>query len=274
MPPGPPLPYRKSDLTPNIGFPDSSDDQRGGLGADGLRELAKFVDAGGVLITEGASAMLFPASGITPGIAIDQESPVFAPGSVIKTLARDRTSPILYGYDQNAIAVFFKNGPVFRVDRRARCAAAADYGGIGGGSLTPMASPPRLTTLDGPAPTGRWAAALRGLAGPWGSHIRFGGAALERCGALTGAGGVWRRGCNRPPRVILSFPDDPNDLLLSGELVGGEALAGRPALIDQSVGRGHVIMFACRPFWRYQTQGDFFLAFNAILNWNHLDTGR
>jgi hypothetical protein len=30
-------------------------------------------------------------------------------------------------------------------------------------------------------------------------------------------------------------------------------------------------MFSIRPFWRWQTQGTFFLGFNAILNWNDLD---
>jgi hypothetical protein len=33
-------------------------------------------------------------------------------------------------------------------------------------------------------------------------------------------------------------------------------------------------MFANRPYWRWQTQGNFFLGFNAILNWNDLDAGR
>jgi hypothetical protein len=74
--------------------------------------------------------------------------------------------------------------------------------------------------------------------------------------------------------VLLSFPNDPNDLLLSGLLVGGESLAGRAVAIDAPVGKGHVIMFANRPFWRWQTQGNFFLGFNAILNWDHLDAGR
>jgi hypothetical protein len=32
-------------------------------------------------------------------------------------------------------------------------------------------------------------------------------------------------------------------------------------------------MFAIRPFWRWQTQGTYFLGFNAILNWNDLDAG-
>jgi hypothetical protein len=34
------------------------------------------------------------------------------------------------------------------------------------------------------------------------------------------------------------------------------------------------VMFACRPFWRFQTQGNFFLAFNAMLNWDHLSAGK
>jgi hypothetical protein len=76
------------------------------------------------------------------------------------------------------------------------------------------------------------------------------------------------------PRVLLSFPTDPNDLLLSGLLVGGETLAGRAVAIDSPVGKGHVVMFANRPYWRWQTQGNFFLGFNAILNWNDLDAGR
>jgi hypothetical protein len=63
-------------------------------------------------------------------------------------------------------------------------------------------------------------------------------------------------------------------MLLSGVLVGGEALAGRAVALDAPVGKGHVIMFANRPFWRWQTQGNFFLGFNAILNWNDLDAGR
>ena len=34
------------------------------------------------------------------------------------------------------------------------------------------------------------------------------------------------------PRVLLHYPTDSNDLLLSGALVGGEKLAGQAALVD------------------------------------------
>ena len=63
-------------------------------------------------------------------------------------------------------------------------------------------------------------------------------------------------------------------MLLSGTLAGGQALANRAQVIDVPLGQGHVVSFAIRPFWRWQTQGTYFLAFNAILNWNDLDAGR
>jgi hypothetical protein len=34
------------------------------------------------------------------------------------------------------------------------------------------------------------------------------------------------------------------------------------------------VMFALRPFWRWQSQGTYTLGFNAIMNWNDLDAGR
>jgi len=76
------------------------------------------------------------------------------------------------------------------------------------------------------------------------------------------------------PRVVMQFPAKADDMLLSGTLAGGEALANRALAVDVSLGKGHIVMFALRPFWRWQTQGTFFLAFNAILNWDHLDAGR
>ena len=99
------------------------------------------------------------------------------------------------------------------------------------------------------------------------------GLALERPGDVVEA-----RRCSAPGVTIVAIhgdggrlPTDPDQMLLSGTLDGGEALAGRPQVIDAPVGDGHVVMFSIRPFWRWQTQGTFFLGFNTILNWNDLD---
>jgi hypothetical protein len=266
---GTPQPYKKTDLTPNIATaPDTTEDRRGSLGRDGLRALETFVQEGGVLIAEGTPASIFPDYRLVAGVSIDQASGLYAPGSVLKVLLGDKTSPILYGYDQAAMGGMFKGGPVFAVGGAGGGRGGGGRGGalpagVGGGNLQPMAAPPRLTTLEGPPPAAETTAAGRGGAG--------GG----RGGAGGGRGGFGGGGATvAGPRVLLSYPADPNDLLLSGELVGGENLAGRAALVDAPLGKGHVVMFGVRPFWRFETQGSFFLAFNAMLNWNDLDTGR
>jgi len=75
------------------------------------------------------------------------------------------------------------------------------------------------------------------------------------------------------PRVVLRFHPRVDSLLVSGLLEGGGELAGRPAVLDVQVGRGHVVLFALRPFWRWETQGSFALGLNALLNWNDLGIG-
>jgi hypothetical protein len=75
-------------------------------------------------------------------------------------------------------------------------------------------------------------------------------------------------------RVVVQFPANATDMLLSGTLEGGNTLVNRAQVVDESIGQGHLVMFAIRPFWRWQTQGTFAMGFNAILNWNDLDAGR
>jgi hypothetical protein len=72
-------------------------------------------------------------------------------------------------------------------------------------------------------------------------------------------------------RVIVQMHARQDSLLVSGLLVGGNELTKKAAVVDAPLGTGHVIYFAIRPFWRWQTQGSFALALNAIANWNALD---
>jgi len=58
------------------------------------------------------------------------------------------------------------------------------------------------------------------------------------------------------------------------ELNATAGVAEQVVLYVVSALRRHIVMFALRPFWRWQTQGTYFLGFNAILNWNDLDAGK
>ena len=47
---GGPIPWKKTDLTPNLGVVDSTDDMRGGIEFEGVAHLQKFIDDGGLFI--------------------------------------------------------------------------------------------------------------------------------------------------------------------------------------------------------------------------------
>ena len=272
-----PLPYKKTEMTPNLGAQDQADDIRGGMGWDGLSELLKFVREGGTLITEGATATIFPEYNITSGVAVENPPELFARGSIMRGVFADRRSPIAYGYDAQ-VPVYFNQDPVLNV-------STGGFGGFGGGrgdgnipgvgmNITPMASAStqqRLSVWDpdaaGTPPVASGGRGQRGGGGRGGDPQ--GGGRGGRGGFGVGVVSEELR-----PRVVLQFPSNPDDMLLSGTLVGGQALANRAQVVDIPLGQGHLVAFAIRPFWRWQTHGTHFLAFNAILNWNDLSAGR
>jgi len=65
--------------------------------------------------------------------------------------------------------------------------------------------------------------------------------------------------------VPLRYPTDAASILMSGYLTGGDALAGKAAAVDITVGAGRVVMFGFRPQYRGQSWGTFKLVYNAIL---------
>ncbi len=253
-----PLPYVKSAETPNFGYMDESDDIRGGMGLEGLLELAKFVEEGGTLIVEGSTAGILPEFGLTPGVSVDDPTGLTAPGSVHRGIIADRTSPIAYGYDGEQLPVYFKNDLVLSAGGNDGLAAFRRF--FGGSSswqnTTPMANRPELSAYPETA---------AGEGEGEGQPDEM--AEFRQMARAFGLGGGDEQGA----RVVVSFPRDADRILLSGTLGGGEALAGKAQVVDSPIGDGHVVSFSIRPFWRWQTQGTFFLGFNAILNWNDLD---
>jgi hypothetical protein len=254
---GDPIPYKKSELTPHLGVLDSTDDVRGGMGLDGVANLARFLKDGGTLIVEGSTTAILPTYGVTTGVVLEEPRNLYVKGSVLKALVADRTSPIVYGYDADALAVYFSQGPVLAIRwGGAAPTAPPQIPGVGQNG-TPNDEKPHLATLSPRA-------ASKEPRTPPGAETAWVPKAVRVAGGSP----------SMLPRVVLRFPNDPEDMLLSGVLVGGQTLAGRAVVVDASVGKGHVVMFANRPYWRWETQGSFFLGFNAILNWNDLDAGR
>ena len=264
-----PLPYRKTDATPNLGFMDQSDDIRGGMGIEGLMNLYKFVEEGGTLITEGGTATIFPEYNLTSGITVETPADLFARGSILRGIISDKKSPLVYGYEGTQLPVYFSQAPVLN-------AGGIQAGGFGGGgrgavgsqNVTPNATLLKLSPWDSTAAAFETATAPAGGRGGRGAGGGGGG------GGGGGFGGFGQGAETARPRVIMSFPTNPNDMLLSGTLAGGQSLSGRAQLVDAAIGKGHVVMFAIRPFWRWQTQGAYMLGFNALMNWNDLDAGK
>ena len=71
-------------------------------------------------------------------------------------------------------------------------------------------------------------------------------------------------------RVILKFDTHPDSLLISGLLDNGSEMAGKAAVVDAPLGKGHVVLFGIRPMWRYESQGSYAMLLNAVVNWNAL----
>jgi hypothetical protein len=212
---GKPIPWKKSAKTPNLGTPDSTDDTRGSMGLEGVMALERFIARGGLFITEGATARLPIDLGFTFGsVSLAPADSLWARGSVFRAQITDKSSPIAYGYDQDNLSVYYKQGaPFFNVG-----GGAGGRGGGGGGG-------------------------------------GFGGGATPAANAA---------------RVIVRMNGNVDSLLVSGGMLHGDEMAGKAAVVDVPLGKGHMVMFAIRPMWRFQTHGSFALVLNALANWNAL----
>ncbi|PYQ52771.1 MAG: hypothetical protein DMF59_03655 [Acidobacteria bacterium] len=248
--PGPPLPWKKTELTPNLGV-DQTDDMRPGLGLTGVDNIARFVEDGGLLITARDTSVWAADYGLARWVRVVPSTKLRAPGTIVAATVIDKKSPIVTGYDET-IPLYFSSSPVFRV------------------GLTP--EPPAETRPSGrgskddpDVPQGRPFVPLPERPKPAAGEEGF-----QPPEDLPGNSDYAMPRPEDRPRVIVSFAKKADQLLMSGMLDGGDELAGKPAVIDAPRGRGHVILFACNPMWRQNTQGSYALVMNAIMNWDHL----
>jgi hypothetical protein len=257
---GDPIPWKESTVTPNFGkSPDQTDDMRGGMTVTGVANLQKFIEDGGLFVTIGGVSQVPIDYGITTGVSIQPADKLQARGSIYNGSFADRKSPIAYGYDAT-LPIYFSQAPLLQV---AAGGGGGGFGGGGGGGggPTPRASgrggvndPDVIQAMPQPRPADPSARPDQDT--PEQRESPFFTPPQLR------------------PRVVLRFASDEKNLLVSGMLAGASELANRPAVVDVPVGRGHVVMFATNPMWRHQTQGEFFLLFNAALNFDNLGVGR
>ena len=259
---GGPRPWENTPDTPNFVAPglDSSTDIRGGLGYQGLGNLERFVNEGGLLLAVQSSAAIPVAGGMTEMVNVSEPRGMQAPGSVVLSTVDDKKSPITYGYDDK-LYVYFRQGPVITVGGvfggfGPEEGPGASARSSGRGSLSdpdviqarPYAPPEKpakrtpheqeLYVPEDLAEFARWAIPP----------------------------------ADQQPRVVLRFAAE-KELLLSGMITGASEIAEKPAIVDVPHGQGHVVLFSNNPIWRAETTGSYFLVFNAILNFDHLNVG-
>ncbi|HUB19964.1 MAG TPA: M14 family zinc carboxypeptidase, partial [Acidobacteriaceae bacterium] len=252
------LPWEKTDLTPNLGRIDSTPDQRPGLGLDGLQHLRDFVQQGGLLITAEDTAQFAIDAGMAPGVFVNRGGKVHVVGSVLAAEFVDRRNPVAWGYGDH-LAVYSADGMAFTVGNMTvprHVETEKDY--------------QRATGRGGPqeqdVPQGRVPVEPEALPSPkpWEATP------LNEEEARNNPYVIPEQ--DRPD-VILRF-GSTKGLLLSGLLEDGGSIAEKPIVVDAHFGQGNVLLFANNPIYRGETVGSYALVMNAILNFDHLGTGR
>jgi len=129
-----PLAYKKSTAFKSLGMYAETDDVRGGMGIEGVAELVKFIEQGGVLMTFGV-ASYFPAEfGLTRHVDAQRPSGNwYAPGPYVQTEIVQAQHPVMFGYASKTLPVRWGDGPLLQI------AGQGGPGGRGGADSAPPA---------------------------------------------------------------------------------------------------------------------------------------
>ncbi len=249
-----PIPWKKSELTPNIGRQASTDDMRGGLELEGIMHLKKFIEDGGLFITITGSSSLPIHFGLAKGISIRTTQNLWARGSVFKAEVVDKVSPIAHGYGDE-LGVYFSSSPVFSAGRGFGRRSFMMMGGASQGRVTGRGGPDDPDVVQG---------RVRNMGQKTIEEFQKSRRDQEETPS--------RFAAQQPQaKTILRFTPKVDELLISGGLANGEELAGAPAVVDCKLGDGHVVLFSINPMWRHETHGSFFLVFNSMIHYKNLD---
>ncbi len=131
-----PMAFKKTAQFPSLGTPAESDDITGGIGWEGLAQIQRFVEQGGLLVTLGSGTMLAIEGGIIRGVrrnsggvprstqgggsessAAAQQAVTRTPGSHVRVTFAKPDHPIAYGYPARTY-VFRQNFALYSIPRR------------------------------------------------------------------------------------------------------------------------------------------------------------
>jgi hypothetical protein len=131
-----PMPFKKTAQTPSFGTPAESDDITGGIGYEGLAQIQRFIDEGGLMVTLGSGSMLAlegglvrfvrrssggvprsTAGGGAASASAAQGAGARTPGAHVRVTFDQPEHPIAYGYPVHTW-VFRQNFPLYNTPRR------------------------------------------------------------------------------------------------------------------------------------------------------------
>lgn len=130
-----PMPFKKTAETPSFGTPAESDDVTGGIGYEGLAQIQRFIEDGGLMVTLGSGSMLAlegglvrfvrrssggvprsTAGGGAASAAAAQQAATRTPGAHVRVTFDRADHPIAYGYPAHTY-VFRQNFPLYDIPR-------------------------------------------------------------------------------------------------------------------------------------------------------------
>ncbi len=131
-----PMAYKKTPQTPSLGTPADSDDITGGIGWEGMAQLQRFIESGGLMVTLGSGSMLPLEGGMVRGVrraaggvprstqgggaasaAASENAATRTPGAHVRVTFVRPDSPLAYGYPAHTW-VFRQNFPLYDIPRR------------------------------------------------------------------------------------------------------------------------------------------------------------
>jgi hypothetical protein len=131
-----PMPFKKTMQTPSFGTPAESEDITGGIGYEGLAQIQRFIEDGGLMVTLGSGSMLALEGGLVRFVrrssggvprsaaggggsssAAAQQAGTRTPGAHVRVTFDRPHHPIAYGYPTHTW-VFRQNFPLYNTPRR------------------------------------------------------------------------------------------------------------------------------------------------------------